>query len=103
MKSIKKLTLAVALAFVSASFAENPIINYHYLADPAATVIGDRLFLITDTDDESGSDGYTIKAYYALSTKDMVNWTNHGEVFRVPRDVTWASGSLGTHRHLPQR
>jgi len=23
------------------------------LADPAATVIGDRLFLITDTDDES--------------------------------------------------
>lgn len=93
IKSIKKLSLAAALALASASFADNPIINYHYLADPSAVVVGDRLFIIADTDDESGSDGYTIKAYYALSTKDMVNWTNHGEVFRVPRDVSWASGA----------
>ncbi|MCK9181498.1 MAG: carbohydrate-binding protein [Fibrobacteraceae bacterium] len=93
MKTIKKPPLETALALARASFAENPIINYHYLADPSAVVVGDRLFIIADTDDESGSDGYTIKAYYALSTKDMVNGTNHGEVLRVPRDVSWASGA----------
>lgn len=84
---LKSLLLST-LVFVAASTADNPIINYHYLADPTALVIGDEFWIICDLDDESVT-GYDIKAYYAFSSKDMKNWTDHGEVFRVPRDVKW--------------
>ncbi|HSQ42555.1 MAG TPA: carbohydrate-binding protein [Fibrobacteraceae bacterium] len=84
--------MVVSLALIC--FADNPILNYHYLADPTALVVGDELYIITDLDDEStGSSNYVIRAYYAVSTKDMVNWTDHGEIFRVPRDVSWASSA----------
>lgn len=87
------LPLLAAIGFwANIAFAINPIINYHYLADPTAFVIDDTFWIICDLDDESVT-GYNIKAYYALSSKDMVNWTDHGEVFRVPRDVSWAGAA----------
>ena len=84
--------LALVLLLAFSSYADNPLSNYHYLADPTAFVIDSTFWIIADLDDESVSD-YVIKAYYAFSSKDMVNWTDHGEVFRVPRDVSWASAA----------
>jgi hypothetical protein len=90
--SFFKIALASILGCSAAVQADNPIVNYHYLADPTALVINDEFWIIADLDDESVT-GYNIKAYYALSSKDMVNWTDHGEVFRVPRDVSWAGSA----------
>jgi arabinoxylan arabinofuranohydrolase len=79
------------------SFADNPLSN-NYLADPAIATVGDSvLYIIADTDydnvpDANGKTNYNMKAGYLLSTKDMKNWTDHGEIFRVPRDVSWAGG-----------
>lgn len=87
-----KLLFLLSMA-VATCFADNSIINYKYLADPAAVVVGDSIFyILADTDYDSGNNGYTMKAGYLLSSKDMKNWTDHGEVFRVPRDVSWANG-----------
>ena len=91
MRTSSKALLSLSL-FVATASAHNPLVNYHYLADPNGLVFDDRFWIIADLDDESVT-GYNIKAYYALSSKDMVNWTDHGEVFRVPRDVSWAGAA----------
>lgn len=90
-------TIFGLLALAIAGHADNPLSN-NYLADPAIATVGDSvLYIIADTDYDNvaGTDGkvnYNMKAGYLLSTKDMKNWTDHGEIFRVPRDVSWAGG-----------
>ena len=34
-----KLVLAMSCSLVASALADNPISNYHYLADPAATAV----------------------------------------------------------------
>lgn len=75
------------------AMAENPLVSYHYLADPAVFVMDSTFYIIADTDDESGSDGYTIKSYYALSSEDMQNWTDYGMIFTAGREVDYATGA----------
>lgn len=79
------------LALAVSSFADNPLSN-NFLADPAAVSVGDSIFYIVADTDYDNVNGYDMKAGYLLSSKDMKNWTDHGEIFRVPRDVSWAGG-----------
>jgi len=67
----------------------------HYTSD------GDTFYILTDTDDMCVSDdpfNYNIIGLYAFSSKDMVNWTDHGMIFQSKREFgsypgnTWASG-----------
>ncbi|MBR5421729.1 MAG: family 43 glycosylhydrolase [Lachnospiraceae bacterium] len=66
----------------------NPIFEQHYGADPYALVYDDTLYLYMTADaydyDEKGelkenNYGY-IRSIYVVSTKDMVNFTDHGEI-----------------------
>nr|AGS52795.1 alpha-N-arabinofuranosidase [uncultured bacterium contig00184] len=78
-----------AIFAISPVLAENPIINQKYTADPNAIVWNDRLYVYCSYDNNNPADGgYDIKAYTLVSTDDMANWTDHGEVFRVPRDLS---------------
>ncbi|MCR5029280.1 MAG: carbohydrate-binding protein [Fibrobacter sp.] len=79
--------------FAANAFADNPLVSYHYLADPAAFVMDSTFYIIADTDDESGDDGYTIKSYYAFSSEDMQNWTDYGMIFSAGREVSYATGA----------
>ncbi|MCQ2109080.1 MAG: carbohydrate-binding protein [Fibrobacter sp.] len=92
-------TLVAGLA--TFGLAENPISSYHYLADPSAASDGDTFYILTDTDDMCVSTDpfqYNIIGLYAFSSKDMVNWTDHGLIFQSKREFgtypgnTWASG-----------
>ncbi|MBR6366328.1 MAG: family 43 glycosylhydrolase [Lachnospiraceae bacterium] len=67
----------------------NPIISQHYGADPYAMVYGDTVYFYMTADAyEYEADGTTIKensyskirSLYVVSTKDMVNFTDHGEI-----------------------
>lgn len=72
------------------SFKKNPIISSIYTADPAPMVSGDTLYLYTTHDeDELVNNFYTMYNWYCYSTKDMVNWTDHGEIFSL-NDIEWA-------------
>ena len=52
-----------------------------YTADPAPMVSGDTLYLYTTHDeDELVKNFYTMNDWKCYSTKDMVNWTDHGTV-----------------------
>lgn len=84
-------------AFVGVALADNPISNYHYLADPACTATDSMFYILTDSDDPAGSDGYTIKSLYAFGSRDMKNWTDYGIIFEAKREYDnindiWASG-----------
>ncbi|WP_438025758.1 glycoside hydrolase family 43 protein [Sorangium sp. So ce233] len=107
MRSSRKLTptaccrgalvLAGLLASPSA-LADYPIASHRYLADPASLVHDGRVYLFCSNDDDNvkadGSDAsYEMASIVAVSSSDMKNWTDHGEVLRVPRDASWASDS----------
>lgn len=70
-----------------------PIIHTKFTADPAPVVFmntqyEDTLFLYT-TSDAPGSDWFTMEHLLCYTTKDMVNWTDHGTVMSCP-DFAWA-------------
>jgi len=69
---------------------QHPIEKNMYTADPAPMVVGDTLYLYTTHDENNLKDNfYTMLDWYVFSTKDMVNWKNHGKVFSL-NDINWA-------------
>ena len=67
----------------SSVMAHNPIISQKYTADPSAMVYNDRIYVYCSRDDNN-NDNYDIIDYTLISSDDLVNWTDHGEVFKVP-------------------
>ncbi|MEN9353217.1 MAG: hypothetical protein RL318_542 [Fibrobacterota bacterium] len=74
------------------TLADNPVVSHRQLADPNAFVFNDRLYTVCSNDDDNGT-GYDMKSAVVISTKDLMNWTDHGDVFRTTRDAKWAGGS----------
>ena len=83
--------LCSILLISQASMAHNPVISQKYTADPNAIVYNDRVYVYCSHDDNNRDNGFNIFDYTLVSSDDMVNWTDHGEVFVVPRDAKWAS------------
>lgn len=73
-----------------AAIAKNPVVQTNYTADPAPMVYNDTLYLYTGHD-EDGSTWFTMNEWRCYSTKDMVNWTDHGAVLRYT-DFEWCRG-----------
>jgi len=77
----------------------NPILPRNFfMADGEAHVYGGRLYLVGSTD-ISGNKNYCSGEYHIWSTDDprLVNWVDHGVVFRhTPDDptVSWAPNAL---------
>jgi arabinoxylan arabinofuranohydrolase len=69
--------------------ADNPIITQKYTADPNAIVYNNRVYVFCSHDDNNPDNGFNIIDYTLVSSDDMANWTDHGEVFKVPRDASW--------------
>lgn len=67
----------------------NPLITQEFGADPYAMVYDDTVYIYMTQDVfEKSSDGtikdnsYSkIKSIRVISSKDMVNWTDHGEIY----------------------
>jgi arabinoxylan arabinofuranohydrolase len=75
-------------------FADNPIIQTKFTADPAPLVYEDTVYLYT-THDEDNATGFTMYDWMLYSSTDMVNWTDHGVVATVReagRTFAWADG-----------
>lgn len=94
-KSILLCFTLVALMFVSVSKADNPVIQTHYVPDPAPFVYNGTVYMYTG-DDIPGFDFYTMTKWRVFSSTDMVNWTDHGapialESFTWAHDRAWAA------------
>ena len=78
------------LVLPTGKYAGNPIVSHKYTADPATIVVDDRLYIFCSHDLDYQTD-YDIIDYTLVSSDDLVNWTDHGEVFKVPDDASWAT------------
>ncbi len=75
-------------------YADNPIIQTKYTADPAPLVYHDTVYLYTSHDEDDAT-GFKMFNWLLYSTTDMVNWTDHGIIAGVADPVKtfkWADG-----------
>ena len=87
-------TLAALCLAIPRTFADYPIASHRYLADPGAMVFNGRVYVYCSNDDDNPIAGdYSMKSIVCVSSSDMKNWTDHGEVFRVPANASWAGFS----------
>lgn len=81
---------AAIFIFALSSFADNPIVQTVYTADPAPMVYKDTLFLHTSHDADVIEGGFfTMKDWCLFSTTDMVNWQSRGSVASL-KNFKWA-------------
>src|SRR5688572_26927658 len=97
-RSIRRgCSAALACSILAASppaLAGYPIASHRYLADPGSLVHGGRLYLYASNDDDNPVEGgYQMKSLVCISSGDLKNWTDHGEVLRVPANAAWANDS----------
>jgi arabinoxylan arabinofuranohydrolase len=89
--------LAAVLAVFGTSapaHADYPLVSYRYLADPGSLVLDGRVYLYNSNDDDNAEGGgYSMHSIVCVSSSDMKNWTDHGIVFQVPADASWAGNS----------
>jgi arabinoxylan arabinofuranohydrolase len=69
--------LSACLAAIQPDYAQNPIIQTIYTADPAPLVYKDTLFLYNGHDEDK-STWFVMKDWHVYATTDMVNWTDRG-------------------------
>lgn len=84
------LSLIISCAVTYVCYADNPLVQTVYTADPAPMVYNDTLYLYT-SHDEDGSTYYTMNDWRVYSTTDMVNWTDHGAPLSY-KTFSWAKG-----------
>jgi arabinoxylan arabinofuranohydrolase len=68
--------------------ARNPIVSHIFTADPSAEVFNGRVYIYGshDPDDQSG---YDMTDYHVFSSKDLVNWQDHGVALDSVPDISW--------------
>ena len=88
------LILGALLGVLDSVQADNPIIESIYTADPAPIVVGDRVYLLADHD-ENGSTTYNMKDWRLFSTavSDLIHEDSpQVSLTRSPR--TWLIGKI---------
>lgn len=73
---------SLALSWSGVSFADNPIVQTKYTADPAPMVYEDTVYLYTSHDEDTSTalGNFNMYNWLLYTSKDMVNWTDHGIV-----------------------
>ncbi len=83
-----RILLTTLLAGMSlAASAQNPVIQTCYTTDPAP-MVHDGTFYIYTGHDEDGADFFWMQEWRVYSSKDMVNWTDHGSPLAI-EDIAW--------------
>jgi arabinoxylan arabinofuranohydrolase len=94
---IQKLVIGVVMIIATAlgtiCYADNPIIQTKYTADPAPMVYKDTVYLYTSHDEDDAT-GFHMLNWMLYTSTDMVNWTDHGVVASL-NDFSWARHDNG--------
>ena len=86
------LCLAAIALVASHASADSPIIQTLYAADPAPMVHGDTVYLCTSHDEDvTVDDFFTMNDWRVFSSKDIVNWTDHGSPLSY-ESFSWSDG-----------
>ena len=91
------LQLAVGAAVAAATipgtlcFADNPVVQTCFTADPAPMVYNNTVYLYTSHDEDDAT-GFKMFNWKCFTTTDMVNWTDHGTVASL-KTFSWANNN----------
>ena len=88
------IALFTAIIRETTCYADNPIIQTKYTADPAPMVYNDTVYLYTSHDEDDAT-GFKMFNWMLYTTTDMVNWTDHGIIAGVKepfKTFEWADG-----------
>ena len=89
--TVSRLTPFLVFVLVQDCPAINPIVQTIYTADPAPLVHGDTVYLYAGHDEDDALH-YKMLDWRLFSSKDMVNWTDHGSPLSL-EDFSWANSS----------
>ena len=91
-KHSKWTLLFLFLCIGHSAKADYPIFWQRYTADPSGIEYNGRLYLFCshDTYNAERGYGYFMNDITCISTDDMKNWTDHGEVFHA-KDSKWGA------------
>jgi hypothetical protein len=78
-KKVLTSALLGAMAIGIKCYADNPVVQTSYTADPAPMVYNNTVYLYT-SHDENDAHGFHMLDWKCYSTTDMVNWTDHGSI-----------------------
>jgi hypothetical protein len=67
----------------------NPIVQTCFTTDPAPLVVGDSVLYVFTGHDEDNADFFWMQEWRVYSTRDMVNWQDHGSPLAL-EDFSWA-------------
>ena len=87
---VKVFAASLFLTTGLVAFAQNPIVQTQYTADPAPMVYNGKVYLYT-SHDEDNSTWFVMNDWKLYTTEDMVNWTDHGAVASY-KVFSWAKG-----------
>jgi beta-xylosidase len=94
MKKVSYILLIV-VAFAGSLSAQNPIVQTYFTADPAPMVYDGTVYLYTSHDEDSTVNNFfTMYDWRCYSSKDMVNWTDHGAVASL-KNFAWCTKTNG--------
>ena len=83
MRKVKLLIFIIGLITSQKMvFADNPIIQTKFTADPAPMVYKDTVYLYTSHDEDDATVFHMLN-WMLYTTTDMVNWTDHGIIAGV--------------------
>ncbi|MBN1699551.1 MAG: family 43 glycosylhydrolase [Spirochaetales bacterium] len=87
----KAMTVCISLMLlfivISAGYAGNPLVTNVRTADPNPFVYNDRFYIVCGQD-EVNTDGFNMYAWRLLSSTNMRDWTDHGQILR-PDQINW--------------
>jgi arabinoxylan arabinofuranohydrolase len=92
-KLLIMFTLMLIMVFaITICYADNPVVQTVYTADPFPMVYNGVCYLYTDHDEDViVNNFYTMNDWKCYSSTDMVNWTDRGTVLSY-KAFSWAQG-----------
>jgi len=92
-KAVTGILISTVIIYGTICYADNPIIQTKYTADPAPMVYNDTVFLYTGHDEDDAT-GFKMQNWLLYTSTDMVNWTDHGVVASL-KDFKWVTVDNG--------
>ena len=92
-KFVTGIIMSAIIIYGTMCYADNPIIQTKYTADPAPMVYNDTVFLYSGHDEEDAT-GFKMQNWLLYTSTDMVNWTDHGVVASL-KDFKWVTVDNG--------
>ena len=81
--------IAIGLTITATAWAQRPIVQTNFTPDPAPMVYNDTFYIYTGHDEDGRHDEFVMNEWRVYSSKDMVNWTDHGSPMSLDT-FSWA-------------